>query len=119
MNCLSITGGDEVSVIRAERQAVDVDEPEWGIGRGEQDSSLAPRTYMYICVPSTCTVLVILGSSLGPFPDFQCTKKLEVDLESGDETIAIIHVVYMYMYVQCHECMYYGIYMYMYMHRAP
>ena len=29
VDCLSITGGDEVSIIRAEWQAVDVDEPVW------------------------------------------------------------------------------------------
>ena len=30
MNCLSVTGRDEVSIIGAERQAVDVDEPATG-----------------------------------------------------------------------------------------
>lgn len=34
MNCLSVAGGDEVCVIRAERQAVDVDEPDLGGGGG-------------------------------------------------------------------------------------
>ena len=35
-----------------------------------------------------------------------------MDLESGDETIAII----VYMYAQCHECMYYWIYMHIHVH---
>ena len=40
VHCLCVTGWDEVSVVRAERQAVDVDEP-------------SDKTYMYMYTVNT------------------------------------------------------------------
>lgn len=86
VNCLSVAGGDEVCVIRAERQAVDVDEPDLGGGGGYGRKRWSYKLHLAVQSKKIITCITNQWFGMGsPHCHGTC----------------VLHVHELYTYVQC------------------